>query len=84
MSWLGAAGYLSQEAKSLVRALLEKDPKKRLGHGPGGGRAVKAHPFFRSINWAALEGRQVCTESPHDQSTKLDKSAIQSMASQRN
>mmetsp|Transcript_17961 Transcript_17961/g.54072 ORF Transcript_17961/g.54072 Transcript_17961/m.54072 type:complete len:422 (+) Transcript_17961:776-2041(+) len=54
-----ADGYLSQEAKSLVRALLEKDPKKRLGHGPGGGRAVKAHPFFRSINWAALEGRQI-------------------------
>lgn len=56
---MGGAGYLSQEAKSLVRELLQKDPKKRLGHGPGGSRAVKAHPFFRSINWRALEERQV-------------------------
>ena len=52
-------GYLSTEAKALVRALLEKDPAKRLGSGPGGNAAVKAHPFFRSINWELLHSRKV-------------------------
>lgn len=54
-----ADGYLSQPAKALIRALLEKDPIKRLGGGADGSAAVKNHPFFRSINWAALEQRQV-------------------------
>ena len=52
-------GYLSSEAKALVRALLEKDPKKRLGSGPHGNAAVKSHPFFRSINWEMLHARKV-------------------------
>lgn len=51
--------YLSTEAKSLVRALLEKDPTKRLGSGPSGNSSVKSHPFFRSINWEMLHSRKV-------------------------
>ena len=42
-----------------MRALLEKDPAKRLGSGPAGNRAVKAHPFFRGINWEMLHARKV-------------------------
>lgn len=42
-----------------MRALLEKDSKRRLGTGVGGAEAVKAHPFFRRINWRALTARQV-------------------------
>lgn len=53
------AGYLSGEAKSLVKALLEKDAVRRLGSGATGAAAVKAHPFFRRINWQALTARQV-------------------------
>jgi len=42
-----------------VRALLEKDPAKRLGSGVKGSAAVKAHPFFRTINWGLLFSRKV-------------------------
>lgn len=52
-------GYLSANAKSLVRALLDKDPLRRLGSGLKGTAAIKAHPFFRGINWSQLEARQV-------------------------
>lgn len=67
MSGCACPGYLSSEAKALVRALLEKDPAKRLGSGPRGNSAVKSHPFFRSINWELLHSRKVsvsaCTTS---------------------
>lgn len=40
------------EAKAFVHALLELDPKKRLGsHGV---EEIKAHPFFRGVQWATL------------------------------
>ena len=42
-----------------MRALLEKDPAKRLGSGVKGSAAVKAHPFFRTINWGLLFSRKV-------------------------
>jgi hypothetical protein len=42
-----------------VKALLEKDAGRRLGSGATGAAAVKAHPFFRKINWQALTARQV-------------------------
>ena len=53
------AGYLTAEAKSLVRALLEKDPAKRLGSGADGSAAVMRHAFFRKINWKWLQQREV-------------------------
>ncbi|KAF0699677.1 Aste57867_9777 [Aphanomyces stellatus] len=42
------------DAKSLVRGLLNRDPKARLG-----GDDIQAHPFFASINWTKLYNRQV-------------------------
>ena len=49
-----------------MRALLEKDPAKRLGSGAKGSAAVQAHPFFRSINWDLLYSRKartgICSE----------------------
>lgn len=40
------------EAKAFVHALLELDPKKRLGsHGV---EEIKAHPFFRGVQWQTL------------------------------
>ena len=41
-----------------MRALLEKDPAKRLGSGAKGSAAVTAHPFFRTINWGLLYSRK--------------------------
>jgi len=48
--------FLSPAALSLLKGLLTRDPAKRLG-----GAAVKAHPFFRGIDWAAVEARKLDT-----------------------
>ncbi|KXS09199.1 Pkinase-domain-containing protein [Gonapodya prolifera JEL478] len=55
-------GY-SREAESLVRGLLERDPKRRLGSPPLGALAIKRHPFFRSIDWDRLLQKKV--QPPH-------------------
>ncbi|KAI8465027.1 MAG: kinase-like domain-containing protein [Monoraphidium minutum] len=51
--------FLSPAALALLKGLLTRDPSKRLGAGPGGSAAIRAHPFFKGINWAALEERRV-------------------------
>ncbi len=38
--------YLSPSAKDLLRKLLVRQPKWRLGCGGGGAAEVRAHPFF--------------------------------------
>ncbi|KAF1332205.1 Agc protein kinase, partial [Globisporangium splendens] len=43
--------YLSEEAKDLITKLLQKDPKVRLGNGEAGINGIKAHPFFRGIDF---------------------------------
>ncbi|KAF1378177.1 hypothetical protein PFLUV_G00187740 [Perca fluviatilis] len=45
----------SEDAKSLCKMLLAKDPTDRLGSQGGGASEVKAHPIFRSINFKRLE-----------------------------
>ncbi|XP_023700550.1 G protein-coupled receptor kinase 6 [Paramormyrops kingsleyae] len=45
----------SEDAKSLCRMLLAKDPNVRLGCQGGGAAEVKAHPLFRSMNFKRLE-----------------------------
>ncbi|KAJ3337899.1 hypothetical protein HDU93_000344 [Gonapodya sp. JEL0774] len=56
------AGY-SREAESLVRGLLDRDPKRRLGSPPLGALAIKRHPFFRTIDWDRLLRKEV--RPPH-------------------
>ncbi|XP_049447327.1 G protein-coupled receptor kinase 6 [Epinephelus fuscoguttatus] len=45
----------SEDAKSLCKMFLAKDPAERLGCQGGGASEVKAHPIFRSINFKRLE-----------------------------
>ncbi|XP_029459775.1 G protein-coupled receptor kinase 5-like isoform X2 [Rhinatrema bivittatum] len=45
----------SEEAKSICRMLLTKDPKERLGCKEAAAAEVKQHPFFRRINFKRLE-----------------------------
>ncbi|XP_038629275.1 ribosomal protein S6 kinase alpha-5 isoform X2 [Scyliorhinus canicula] len=40
-------------AKDVMKQLLVKDPKKRLGSGPGGADEIKSHPFFQGYSFIA-------------------------------
>ncbi|KAJ1550286.1 serine/threonine protein kinase, AGC [Cladochytrium tenue] len=68
MRW---SSQIRGDARALVAALLARDPARRLGAAAtaarpggtnssstsplGGARAVRAHPWFRGADWAALE-----------------------------
>jgi serine/threonine protein kinase len=49
--------FFSPDATDLVMSLLCRDPLKRLGGG--GCNEIKAHPWFRGMEWALLEQRGV-------------------------
>lgn len=57
--------WLSGEAHSLLKSLLERNVSKRLGGGKSslfvvkGVHALKRHPFFKSINWEKIENLRV-------------------------
>ncbi|KAF2431022.1 hypothetical protein EJ08DRAFT_649326 [Tothia fuscella] len=49
---------MSPDARSLISALCTVDTSKRLGNMKGGASTVKAHPWFRGINWDDLYHRR--------------------------
>ena len=46
--------HITPSARNLLEGLLQKDKTLRLGSGIGDDADIKAHPFFRSINWDDL------------------------------
>ncbi len=47
--------YFPPDAKTLVDRLLDPNPSTRLGSGgPAGIAELKAHPFFKSVNWVTI------------------------------
>ncbi|XP_038261575.1 ribosomal protein S6 kinase alpha-5 isoform X3 [Dermochelys coriacea] len=50
---------MSALAKDVIQRLLVKDPKKRLGCGPGGADEIRQHPFFQKINWDDLAAKKI-------------------------
>lgn len=50
---------LSPQCHSLLRGLLTKDPKARLGCGAGKWQEVKDHEWFRGIDWDAVADRSL-------------------------
>lgn len=65
---------LPPEAQDLIKKLLVRDPKKRLGNGPAGSNtdfaALKRHPFFKDLEWSLLQNcaSPLCL----DQTPKID------------
>ncbi|KAL2248992.1 serine/threonine-protein kinase AtPK2/AtPK19 [Sesamum indicum] len=51
--------FLSSDAHSLLKGLLQKDASKRIGSGPRGSDEIKGHKWFKSINWKKLEAREI-------------------------
>ncbi|XP_020227329.1 serine/threonine-protein kinase AtPK2/AtPK19 isoform X2 [Cajanus cajan] len=51
--------FLSNEAHSLLKGLLQKDVSKRLGSGSRGSGEIKSHKWFKSLNWKKLEAREI-------------------------
>jgi serine/threonine protein kinase len=45
---------LSKDSISLIAKLLNRNPIKRLGSGPGDAQEIKDHPFFADIDWDKL------------------------------
>ncbi|MBA0851421.1 hypothetical protein Goshw_019506 [Gossypium schwendimanii] len=62
--------FLTTEAHSLLKGLLQKEPSRRLGSGPGGGDEIKKHKWFWSINWKKLEAREIQPKFKPDVSGK--------------
>lgn len=51
--------FLSSEAHSLLKGLLQKEANKRFGNGVRGSDEIKGHKWFKSINWKKLEAREI-------------------------
>lgn len=49
--------YFSDEARDIIDRLLDTDPSRRPGAGPGGYAALKMHPFFKEIDWKNLRAQ---------------------------
>ncbi|KAF4510049.1 hypothetical protein G6O67_001974 [Ophiocordyceps sinensis] len=49
---------ISDHAKDLIRSLCTADRSRRLGNISGGAARVKAHPFFRHVDWDDLVRRR--------------------------
>ena len=43
--------FFSEEAISFLKALLQREPSKRIGSGPEDASELKKHPFFNGIDW---------------------------------
>lgn len=51
-------GYLTKEARSLIKGLLDKNKEERLGARLGAAE-IKAHQFFRGVDWQKAEAREL-------------------------
>eukprot|EP00128_Syssomonas_multiformis_P018117 Colp12_sorted_trinity150504_noHs@7930 len=50
---------LSPEAQDLLRGLLTRNDKERLGSGPADADPIRAHPFFKDISWDKLSKKEL-------------------------
>ncbi|KAK4199697.1 kinase-like domain-containing protein [Triangularia verruculosa] len=50
--------HISPEAKDIIRQFCTVDRSRRLGNISGGAARVKVHPFFRGVDWDAVQARK--------------------------
>jgi len=51
--------YIAPNAVAMMKSMMERDPNKRLGGGPGDVSEVKAHAFFADVDWTVVLNREV-------------------------
>ncbi|KAK5852439.1 hypothetical protein PBY51_023908 [Eleginops maclovinus] len=51
--------FLSPDAVSLIKKLLQKTPEMRLGGGEGDASEIKRHKFFQGMDWSALLAKKL-------------------------
>lgn len=51
--------HMPPDSVSILHRLLTRDPTKRLGAGPTDADEIKAHPFFRDVNWDDMFHKRV-------------------------
>jgi Protein kinase domain/Ankyrin repeats (3 copies) len=49
--------YVNRSTKDLIKRLMDRNPKTRLG-SKGGAQEIKAHPFFTGLNWAKVYNKE--------------------------
>ena len=62
--------FLSKEIKSLIVGLLNRNPNKRLGSGKLGAEEIKAHPWFKRVNWNEVMERKLNPPKPKKKDIK--------------
>ncbi|CAD7064648.1 unnamed protein product [Tilletia caries] len=51
--------HMPRDSVSILQKLLTRDPARRLGSGPTDAAEIKAHPFFRDVNWDDVYHKRV-------------------------
>jgi len=66
--------YFSRESIDIIKQLMQRNPKYRLG-SRNGATSVKAHVFFNSVNWEGLFRREI--EPPFKPRLSKDKHGVE-------
>ncbi|KXZ41749.1 hypothetical protein GPECTOR_296g799 [Gonium pectorale] len=72
--------YISPHARDLLRRLLVRQPRWRLGCGGGGAEEVMAHPFFQGFDWEAYRARRTPPPYPVTEVSLPEEAEAQSVA----
>jgi protein kinase X len=51
--------FIDLQAKDFIKKLLRADRSKRLGNLKNGTQDIKKHPWFKGVDWIALEKKQI-------------------------
>ena len=58
---------ISNNAKTLMVSLLNRNPTRRLGAGPEGALEIMRHPFFANIDWDKVIAKKTNPPKPRVQ-----------------
>lgn len=56
---LNLPAYLTPDARDLIRRLMKRQVAQRLGSGASDAVAVRAHGFFKHVNWEDVLARRL-------------------------